>query len=233
MSSIGNSSILDSFRVQTLSGKRIEVSSKYFVTRLRSLLTRSKGTERALELRWMSVSGNGEKAALVVSDGRVFVVNLKTGGVISRFVDKTEESQSVVTSIAALSVTDPLDVLMINWVEWATNDLLWMSNLQGNVCLMRDSEWENVLGEDWMQFGEGACVAARCGAEQHAKCLVLENQREWMKDLDGEDVLVNAYSLHSVEEVTPWEKFVRCIQAKEYGTALQLAKTRGFDEDLV
>ena len=95
------------------------------------------------------------------------------------------------------------------------------------------SDWENVLGEDGIQFAEGACVSSVETGSDRAFCLVLENPREWMRDLEGGHVIANAYALQSIEEVTPWEKFVRCIRSKEFGTALQLAKRLHFDEDLV
>ena len=233
LSSIGQSSIVDSVRFRTLSGAPLASASPHLLAHIRSFLRYSKGRERIAALRWLSVSGNGEKAAFVLSDGAVLIVNLPEGGVQSRYEEKTDEAQSVVTSIAALSVTDPLDVQQINWAEWATSDLLWVSNLQGNVGLLRAAGWEDVLGEDGMQFGEGACVSASRQNAERAKCLVLENRREWMKDLEGDHVIVNAYALHGIEEVTPWEKFARCIRSREFGTALQLAKRFGFDEDLV
>ena len=104
---------------------------------------------------------------------------------------------------------------------------------EGNVGLLRVSDWENVLGEDGIQFAEGACVSSVETGSGRAFCLVLENPREWMRDLEGGHVIANAYALQSIEEVTPWEKFVRCIRSKEFGTALQLAKRLHFDEDLV
>lgn len=169
----------------------------------------------------------------MLSNGGVWIVDLTKGGVSSRYEEAMDDAQSAGTSIAALSVTAPLDVSLLNWAAWASEALLWVSNLQGNVGLLRVSDWENVLGEDGIQFAEGACVSSVETGSGRAFCLVLENPREWMRDLEGGHVIANAYALQSIEEVTPWEKFVRCIRSKEFGTALQLAKRLHFDEDLV
>ena len=231
--SIGNSSVVDSVRLETLAGNPITRHAAPFIARWRAFLRTPRGTDRIPAIRWLSIRGNGETAAVVVSDGRVLIVDLKEGCVSSRYEEAVDDAQSAVTSIAALSVTDPLDVSRVNWAEWATEELLWVSNLQGNVGLLRTSDWANELGEDGVQFSDGACVASVETGASRAFCLVLENQREWMRDAEGGHVIANAYALQSVEEVTPWEKFVRCIRSKEFGTALQLAKRRQFDEDLV
>lgn len=231
--SIGNSSVVDSVRVETLAKNPITRHSSSFIARWRAFLRTPQGTDRIPAIHCLSIRGNGETAALVLSNGRVWIVDLRKGGVSSRYEEAMDDAQSAGTSIAALSVTAPLDVSLLNWAAWASEALLWVSNLQGNVGLLRVSDWENVLGEDGIQFAEGACVSSVETGSDRAFCLVLENPREWMRDLEGGHVIANAYALQSIEEVTPWEKFVRCIRSKEFGTALQLAKRLHFDEDLV
>ena len=227
---IDKSSIIGSPQLKTFSGKSIEKSGFF-----QKLTTVRYSQRMQIQIRCMDVNPSGQKAVTVVSDGRVLVIDLAKGVVVSRFDDQNsqDDSKSDLTSIDAMSVVSPLDLQMVNWAQWMTDDLLLMTNLQGGLSVMTEGTWKNILGDDWIQFDEGVCVSAYYDDKHRIHSLIINDKREWMKNYDEQNVLIHHYSLRSMNQVNPWEKFIHCIELREYGEAIHLANEHQYDTDLV
>ena len=230
MISVDKSSIVGSLQLRTFSGKSIEKSGFF-----QKLNTVRYSLRAQIQIRCMDVNPSGQKAVTVMSDGRVVVVDLAKGVIVSRFDDQNsqDDSKSDLTSIDAMSVVSPLDLQMVNWAQWMTEDLLLMTNLQGGLSAMTEGTWKNILGDDWIQFDEGVCVSAYCDNNHRMHFLILNDEREWMTNYDEQNVLIHHFSLRSMNQVSPWEKFIHCIESKEYGEAIHLANEYQYDTDLM
>lgn len=128
-------------------------------------------------------------------------------------------------SMSEMSVVNPIDYTRTNYCTWWDDDHIFASQLNGDVCVMH-TDWR--MASPWERFDVG-CLA-RCA---NHRAIVISCARNLMVDCDGKDHLTCDYSTVTLEEVTPKEKFLNCIENRMWSQASELASRYSFDTDLM
>lgn len=160
---------------------------------------------------------------LLTSGGVAVIVALSAIAVKSQYPLPCDDDS---VSMSEMSVVNPVDYTRSNYCGWWDAEHVLVSQLNGDVCVMRAADWTMV--SPWERFDVG-CLA-RCA---NHRAIVISCARNLMVDCDGKDHLTRVYSAVTLEGVTPKEKFLNCIENRMMSQAAALATQYHFDTDLM
>lgn len=219
-------SVLGIPRFFSLSGKELERAS--FFSRMGSFYgTKTDDMTPLSTISAFSKSEDEKHVVILTNTGSVLVFGIPENKVVSRMIDSNGDSESDTRSYAALSVVSPVDYSRVNSVMWWNNDILLITDLQGNMTLMRWDDW-SMLIKEWKRYELGVLAVCREGI-----ALVINDYRTLLENGNKDRTIWHQYHLSTFRQVSPWERFLVHIEQREYGEATKLATVYHYDSNII
>lgn len=219
-------SVLGMPRFFSLSGKELERSSLF--SRIGSFYgTKADEMVRLPTVSTFSKSDDEKRIVILTTTGSVLIFGIPENKVISRMIDSDGDGESDTRSYAALSVINPVDYSRVNSVMWWNSDILLITDLQGNMALMRWNDW-SMLTKEWKRYELGVLAVCREGIT-----LIINDYRTLLENGNKEQVIWHQYRLSTFHQVSPWERYLVHIEQREYGEATKLATLHHYDTNII